>query len=542
MSFIKLSLSDWLYNAGIIGLLNILKHSKDEFQINGQEVIINTDSFENFEEKYFKYFIDTYEKTLSWYRIVKLENFIKKHENENFEAFDEDSLETLNEYIGSNSKSGSVKYYLNSNSYKAAFELIGDQFDIEKAGKELAQIKLKKNEELNVEEVKEVFSKIKAIINYCNKPNAKKYIAAKNVIYTIIKNAWDGVSFLNAQTKIPDMYIDYKEHFIDKTMEYFAQDTTKFKYNCFVCDRKMKDMKNDLSFLKMTGFDTSRKPSHVWNFINDIAVCPVCKLVYSCVPAGFSYFYGNGILVNANYSIEESQRINTIIKHEILNNQESKGIYNAFGTMIKGLRESINESSKYELSDIQVVRYEEDKYRFNILTKNILKVLYDSREELNGLIKTGFQEINTYFRLYDETMKKLLNNENLFIFIHKIIVFKISAEPKNIHYNESHIKNLIIINFRYLKGVGGMEKTEIDIIKMASRDGYYLREAYKAKNSENKLNGICYRLLNALKTNNKNMFMDTILNCYLYTNKLIPKFMTDCLRGDDEFKTIGYAL
>ena len=36
--------------------------------------------------------------------------------------------------------------------------------------------------------------------------------------------------------------------------------------------------------------------------------------------------------------------------------------------------------------------------------------------------------------------------------------------------------------------------------------------------------------------------MDTILNCYLYTNKLIPKFMTDCLRGDDEFKTIGYAL
>ena len=41
----------------------------------------------------------------------------------------------------------------------------------------------------------------------------------------------------------------------------------------------------------MTGFDTSRKPSHVWNFINDIAVCPVCKLVYSCVPAGFLFLW-----------------------------------------------------------------------------------------------------------------------------------------------------------------------------------------------------------------------------------------------------------
>ncbi len=540
MKFIKLSLHDWLYNAGVIGLLNVLKHSKDDFQVNGQEVTINADSFENFEEKYFKYFIDTYEKTLSWYKIIQMESFIKKHENENFESFGEDSLKRLNEYIGSGSKSGSVKYYLSSNSYKAAFKLVEDELDIEKAGKELTQIRLRKNEDPNIEEVKEAFSKIKAIINYCNKPNAKKYIAGKNIIYTIIKNAWDRVSFLNRQTKIPDMYIDYKQYFVDKTIEFSTQDATKFKYNCFICDSKMCDMNNDLSFLNMTGFDTSRKPSHVWNFINDIAICPVCKLVYSCVPAGFSYFYGNGIFVNANYSIGESQRINNKIKYEILNNQETKGIYNAFGTMIKGLHESINESQKYELSDVQVVRYDGGRYRFNILSKEILGVLYNSKDELNGLIKTGFQEITTYFRIYDELMKRLLNNENLFMLIHKIIIIKIS-KSRDAHYNESHIKNLIKINFRYLKGVGCMQKTEVNIINTASAAGYYLREAYKSKNSENKLNGICYRLLNALKTNNKNMFMDTILNCYLYTNKLIPKFMTDCLRGDEEFKTIGYA-
>lgn len=540
MSDIKLRFADWLYNAGIIGLVNILQHAKDEIVISGPEVTFKTGVLENFEEKYFRYFIDTYEKTLSWYKIVNFENFIIKHEEENFETFDENALEVLNQYIGSGTKSGSVKYYLSSNSYKAAYNIINNRFDIVKAEKDLNQIKVKKGEEVDIQNVKTVFEKIKAIISYCKDPASKKYLAGKNVIYTIIKNAWNGVAFLNAQTKIPDMYIDYKEYFVDKTFEYIKQDVSKYKYDCFLCGEKIKDMNNDLSFLNMTGFDTARKPSHVWNFVNDVMVCPICKLVYSCVPAGFSYVYANGIFINENHSVESSNRINYKIKHEILHNDEAKGIYNAFGSMIKALQESINASEKYELSDIQVVRFEDDKYRFNLLSKNVLKVLYDSKDELNSLIKTGYQEIKTYFRLYDEVMKRLLNNENLFLLIHKVIVTKMS-KPQDARYNESHIRNLIKINLKYMKGVGYMEGPEKDIVKAASGAGYYLREAYKSKNSENKLNGISYRMLNALKTNNRNMFMDTILNCYLYTDKPVPTFITDCLRDDNVFKTIGYA-
>lgn len=540
LDYIKLSLADWLYNAGITGLVNILKHANDEVDINGQEITIKTDVLENFEEKYFRYFIDTYEESLSWYKIVSFEKFITKFENENFESFDEKSLDMLNEYIGSGTKSGSIKYYLNSNSYKAAYKLIDNQFDITKAEKNLTPIKVKKGEKFSIKEVKEAFSKIRDIISYCKEPNTKRYLAGKNVVYTIIKNAWNGVAFLNPQTKIPDMYIDFKEYFVDKTIEYTMQDASKYKYNCFVCTNKTKDISNDLSFLNMTGFDTNRKPSHVWNFVNDIIVCPICKLVYSCVPAGFLYVYGNGIFINDNHSVSSSEKINFNIKHEILHNEESKGIYNAFGTMIKALHERINDSQKYELADIQVVRYEDERYRFNLLSKNVLKVLYESKEDLNSLIKTGFQEVKTYFRLYDEVMKSLLNNENLFILIHKVIVIKIT-NPKDAKYNESHIRNLIKINLKYLKGVGYMEGTEKDIVKTASGAGYYLREAYKSKNSENKLNGISYRLLNALKTSNKNMFMDTILNCYLYTSKPVPTFITECLKDDNVFKTIGYA-
>lgn len=537
---VTIRLADWLYNAGAIGLVNILQHAEDNIFINGPEISFKEDVLENFEEKYFRYFIDTYEKSFSWYKIVCFESFISKYEDENFESFDDKAFEILNQYIGSAAKSGTLKYYLNSNSYKAAFKLIDIPFDIVKAEKDLAMIKVKKGGNIDIREVKAVLEKIKAIISYCKKPESKKYLAGKNVIYTIIKNAWDGVAFLNRQTKIPDMYIDYKEYFINQTVEYLKQDVSKYKYNCFLCGNKIKDMSNDLSFLNMTGFDTSRKPSHVWNFVNDIMVCPVCKLVYSCVPAGFSYLYNNGIFINENHSVINSQRINYTIKHEILNNSESKGIYNAFGSMIRALHESINDSQRYELSDIQVVRYEDEKYRFNLLSKNVLKVLFDSKDELNSLIKTGFQEINTFFRLYDEVMKKLLNNENLFSLIHKAIVIRMSKQ-QDAKYNELHIRNMLNINLKYMKGVGYMGDTEKDIVKTASGAGYHLREAYKAKNSDNKLNGISYRLLNALKTNNKSMFMDTLLNCYLYTNKPVPMFVTECLGDDITFKTLGYA-
>lgn len=86
-----------------------------------------------------------------------------------------------------------------------------------------------------------------------------------------------------------------------------------------------------------------------------------------------------------------------------------------------------------------------------------------------------------------------------------------------------------------------MEKLEKDSIQRANTSGYYLRQDYKGKKAENKLNGIAYRLLNALKTNNKDMFMDTILNCYLYVQKEVPAIFLDALRDELAFKTIGYA-
>lgn len=536
---IRLYLEDWMMNAGIVGLYNILDHAEDVVVREENYIEINKESLDNFEEKYFKYFIDTYLQTLSWYKIVSYKSIIDYYEQTNFENFTEESLDKLNKYIEK-----TVKYYLKSPSYVAAYDLIGDDINIQEVCKNLQTIKLNKNDKLEdkIVDVKEVYKTIKFVIEYFNNKESKKYLAGKNVVYTIINNAWNGVSFLNRQTKEKDMYVDYKNYFVTPAKDYINANKSKYKYTCFICGNEIKDLNNDLSFLNVTGFDVGRKSSHVWDFSNDVAICSLCKLVYSCIPAGITYGNNKGIFINANSSMQEAIDVNNKIKSEILGKDGKEHSIN-YKALVTSIQENFNGSFKYELSDIQVIRYENSKYIFNILSKNILDVIFKSENELNNLMKCGFTEIKTYFNIYELVIDSLLNNQNLIVLIHKLLVYKLS-NSKDCRYSDNNLLSVIRINYNYMKEIGYManvDEQDKDIIDKASKAGYWLRKAYSDKGSVDKLNGIAYRLLNALKTDNTSMFMDTLLNCYLYTRKEVPDIFLGVLRDDDEFKHIGYA-
>ncbi|QNO13734.1 type I-B CRISPR-associated protein Cas8b1/Cst1 [Alkalicella caledoniensis] len=536
MTKMVLEMNDWLFNAGLVGFINILKHSEDDITVKEQNVEFKLSVLEGFENKFFTYLIDKYENTLSWYKIVSYEENIKYHNDTNFQEFTEKELIKMNEYL-----KYVLKYYLSSNSYKAAYPLLENGSDTMKFAKNIDGINLKKNEVVKdrLDDVKEVFTRIQEVISICKRPEYKKYLAAKNVIYNIVKHSWDGVCFLNKQTKEINNYKDYKQYFV-KTVEDFAeQDTSKFKYKCFNCHREMKDLNNDLSFINNIGFDVSRKPSHVWEFNNDIAICPVCKLIYSCIPAGFTYVQSKGIFVNDNNSLDRAIRINNRIKsevhkgHEINRNTTFKGL-------VASIQEQFRESVKYELADIQVVNLKEDKYMFNILSKRLLNVIKDCQRDLDAITNAGFREVKTYFSIYELAIERVFNNQNMFTLVNKLLTYKLSI-PKECRFSNAQVIKLLRINSKILEGMGYMDNNEKDFIKIANASGYYLREEYKSKGSKDKLNGISYRLLNALKTNNKDMFMDTVLNCYLYTQKKVPSVFLEALKDDILYKTIGYS-
>ncbi|MDR2880248.1 MAG: type I-B CRISPR-associated protein Cas8b1/Cst1 [Fusobacteriales bacterium] len=535
---VKIELGDWLFNAGITGLINILGEENINY-IDNQTVEIPTKLFENFEEKYFNYFINKYQKLLSWNKIVSYEEKIQYHLESNFENFTKDSLEELNKFIGSDGTPGSLKYYMNSASYKSTYDLIEPNSNILEFVKEIKPVKfVDKNEQLNAktEEIKNTFDKIIRVADFCKSDRGRKYLAGKNVVYTIIKNSWNGVCFLNPQTKEKDIYTDYKNYFLTPVYEYSSADKSKYKYNCFICDDNIKDLNNDISFLNMTGFDTNRKTSHVWNFTNDIGVCPVCKLVYSCVPAGMTFAYDKGIFINDNTDVKSLILTNEKIKSKVLNEKEFNNSL-TYKAIIESINEEISDKARYELADVQVVRYENETYRFNILSRKMLSVIKDSKKDLDFIVRIGFKEVNSYFKIYELVIQRLFNNQNLYTLIHKLLQYKLST-PANAHYLSSHIISLLKINLRFLEGIGIMEKNKNYLIYGGSDAGKELKKSYEV---QEKLKGISYRLLNALKTNNVDMFMDTLLNCYLYVQKPVPRIFLETLKNDDAFKTAGYA-
>ena len=192
------------------------------------------------------------------------------------------------------------------------------------------------------------------------------------------------------------------------------------------------------------------------------------------------------------------------------------------------------------MEDIQLVRYEHENYYFNILSKNMIRVINGCEKEFNYLLNDSFLENGNRYVLIDEVMKRILNNENLFSLIHRALYSKNSIKDKN-YITTNGVISMLKINFEMLKGAGYMENKEKDIIARGRIAGRELRKKYEGKDAEHKISGIAYRILNGIKTNNINMTMDTILNSYLYCKEQVPSIIIEILRDNDLHKTLGYA-
>lgn len=97
MSKIRIETSDWLYNAGIVGLCNILEYADANVVKKNNYIEFDEEELEDFGDKYFGYLIDKYGEHLDYNKkkdflktflykeptaedINKIENYINKPE------------------------------------------------------------------------------------------------------------------------------------------------------------------------------------------------------------------------------------------------------------------------------------------------------------------------------------------------------------------------------------------------------------------------------------------------------------------------------
>ncbi|MGM9987590.1 MAG: type I-B CRISPR-associated protein Cas8b1/Cst1 [Bacillaceae bacterium] len=557
MSTIRLDVSSWLNNAGLVGFINILEAADKHVTPKQNYVEFDSSVLENFADDYFNYFATKYSDHLSYTAIIKKGNNLLE-----IKEWNESLLELFNKDIEF------IKKQLTSNSYKAAYEMMPlEPDDILNLEKDLAKIKLKVNQ--NVVDIQEnierVLHSLQNILTIIQHPDIKKYILAKNIIYTIIDKFWGNVSFLNSQAKNNDVYHEYESYFIDPVHDYYSADHKKDKYCCLTCSRPIKKLGKpasyDLAWLNKMGVDIKRKTSHFWNLnASTNYICPICNLIFSCIPAGFSVIKGQGYFVNSNSNVKKMIKLNNngeeiaIRENDTIQLMELRSYYQLLDYMEQ---QKIKKTTS-EIDNIQIIKFssktktdQQRPYTFNVLSKDKLQIIQRNSKALNELVNK-FIKLNDdlYMNVYQSVVERLYQNRNQFDLIGLLCRNAMPTKGEVSLQNIKVIRQILYFNNDFLWTINRRENDSMngytsyvkrETIKEIEKAGKILSLTYAKKNATNKLSGITYRLLNALKTKDTGKFMDTFVNAHLFGGKEIPKEIIEVLQDENKLQTLGYA-
>ncbi|MGX1900608.1 type I-B CRISPR-associated protein Cas8b1/Cst1 [Thermolongibacillus altinsuensis] len=535
---LRLYLEDWLYNAGIVGIINILEKAAEMRLVKTNHYVeIPIEALERFPDYYFQYFCNKYERMTSWYKIVSQKPIIDHFK---METFDEKQLDQLNKMIEY------TRDKLTSNSYKNTYHLIGEH------GSALLEIalRLKKIQKKKKESVQDIWDKVSGtihdlqkIITHLQAPISKKYIRARNIIYDLIQNYWEGVSFLHKNANKDDMYEAYYHYFIQPVLVYLEQTKNEkqkpSKYHCFTCGNKITKLSDsyELTWLNKTGVDSSRKSSHFWNYQPDAYICPICNFVYSCVPAGFTFSKGKGIFINENSNMKRLYGVNQMALENVKSFEELE--QKSYFYILDSFEQVKVDKAEKEIQNIQIVKMDHAStntlYSFNILSRDRLKVISKNKERLKKLIGIYVKEDKYHMNVYHEVITRLYQNRNQYDLIDKLFRLLMNEKFKR----TSIIRHILYINHQFINEGKKGSMIGYQKIKNFQQYGLDLRKEYK--DQSNKLPGIIYRLLNALKLKNEANFIHIVVNAYMYKNKKVPLDFIEVLHDKEKFQTIGYA-
>lgn len=562
---IDFRINSWLENAGIVGLTRILKANpryRSSYKEKENTLEVDPKVFDNFSDLYFNFFIKNYGQATRYWRIVSEENFLKSLKENGFKDFDNKKLKELTDWFDN-----VLKYSVNSASYKKVIKFINSDYDIKAevkdCNKKIRTLNKKNFLTKSPKEAKEILqeliNQLLKAIEYFSTDQARKYFPAKILSYTVINKAWNGVSFLNPQAKNLDFYDDYQNYFVAPVQKYLQEDHSKDKYICSTCGRPIKRLEYSYGFLNDMGYDLNRKTSNAWNFKNDLYICPVCQFLYSLVPAGFTYnMASQGIFINENSSIRNLQGKNDATFNSMIRDIRSNTQTSPYRAFSAAFRDAEVSGQNAALANIQLITYNNDHYNFQIIPIVASKVLIKAVEKKYTVKQTG--EVKSYlanlynagisnfrgagyYSILDNVLNCLFNNTNLFRIIQELELLKV-GNTAGCYYNTFQIMTVIRMNgwflnelHKYRRSENAM-KVEEDKLTKARGCGMHVRMGY---DNENKAKTLAYKMLEAIRANSTDRFMELLLNAYLYLDKTVPKIFIETQSNTEVFKEYAFA-
>ena len=540
MEEIKLLIGDFLKNAGLVGLKYLLDASDAEEEIDygitedkqglwlDRQFVVNAD----WTDMYFKAFVKRYGE-LTNYQVVldKIGDILEKAGQPEWDKKTcKEDLKFINEKML-------------SNSYQSGFANMKDQIENPDVYELLKSHKLKENMEKE-----ELCARLRQLTIFLQQPLCKETFSMKSIIYNYINRFWDGKSFLLRANASKDMKSVFDVDFSEPFRRYAAADHKKAKDMCIDCAGKI-DAKEKVSiaFMKDQADDLTRKRSAFWNCKVDAYLCPACAFVYSLAPLGFTLAGRTFVFVNMNQNIDLLLRANSPDGRMAIDlKREEKERYASW--IARTINLLLQEKDR-ELGNIQVIARgmgESDRYTFDVISKDILKLLNDKsiRNDLEQLgrypyVKTGRE----YWNVHETVILNLLRYHNQYEVIGKLL--KMALEGEGFLFKASFVYDIQLRSSLARKKDKTMNTGGEVMNRYAVRErGYELRNALlgaKGTSDDVCIRGTIYQLLNALSVGNVEHFMEVIMRVYCSTRLQVPDAFIEFLKDRDTFTEYGYA-
>ncbi len=575
--YTKIYLNEWFINAGIIGFIRILEHSKDNFlTIKNNYIEFDTNNLKDFPKYYFRYFYDKYNVA------EKLENRI------------ENSFEKIKMYLEDESSKKEVQDKL-KNEKKYIKQTLKSQLDkIKKIDELVYEEVLNAYNEFDSIKIKEDLSKLEELkqcfIQNFYKENINKKITS-NLFKSILSNYYFGQpsflnvvkSSLNYEEQQNLMYRDYISNIIEDGI---INDISQNKYNMEELEQLIIEKQNDelltkevktiytniykkyiqkeksmadiISYIQnnvlancsMCGdnhiiignytesnfiplaISSDNMSNFFWNQNPKFPLCDMCKLILFCIPAGVTStiktikendtYKEKEMLTFVNYDTD----VETLLKtnNNFTNSsKKDKTQYNPYGELILNIVEQDKKVSEWELQNIFVVEFEAEylaysRMQYFNIKRHVAKLFRNHSKLINSIsdYKYKLQIIDYILKGKDFT---------------NVINERLRAElgKDNPYGFSSYLATKIQYTLDILKKE---EYSMEDELKRANNKahvmytlGNEIHDELKKDNNANKLDGYIYKMLNCIKTNNRKDFTDVAIRVIWGEGKDIPEIL-----------------
>ena len=565
----RVYLNEWFINAGIIGFLRILKHNEQDFVIIKDNYIeFDTNNIKDFNKYYFKYFFDKY-------------NIAQKMENRIEKSFDkiELLLQNKEQKDALKQEKKSIKEILkkqldkikkiDENTYKEMLEEYS-RIDKVSTSEELKQIK-----DNLIHNFKKEYINKKITLNLFKSILNKNYFGQQSFL-NVVKNS------LSYEEQENIMYKDYISNIIEtETLQEIASgnytiEGLKEKLEQKQLDENIpKNMKKVYDSINKNFVKKNKTINEISNYINNkvfklcamcgnehcttsdytegnfiplavssenmtnffweqninIQICDICKLILFCIPAGVTNiiktakengkYIEKDILSFVNYDTSVQNLLKTNNSFGIESKKE-RTQYNPYADLILDIVNQNTKVSDWQLKSIFVVEFETEYLAFSRMEyfniKSYVAKFFTKYPEMLKNIKDYKYRIQVVdYLLKDKDIDKLVNQR-----------LRDAISNKN-NTIDSYLATKVKVTLQVLKKGEGLMNDEV---KNANKQiglmyaiGQEIKETLRSQNNENKLDGYIYKMLNCIKTNNRNEFTDVAIRILWSMGKDVPQIL-----------------